>query len=189
MKAISVWNPKGGQGKSTVALNLAAAAIHKGKSVIVIDRDEQGTSMLYHQLQRLPFKVLGVYPDEAPTVDLVLIDHMANDRRVPDPTLIVMPVVPKRSQYAAYIEARQSAESHGKHIVTVVINGDSRRADERKVISALRNEGALEVRASGVFGRADSEYRTIFDSRLNRAYGIKERRDEFVKLLDVVMGV
>ena len=187
MKAISVWNPKGGQGKSTIALNLAAAAVHQGNSVIVIDRDEQGTSMLYHQQQRLPFMVLGAYPDDTPNVDLVLIDHMANDRRVPDPATIVMPVVPKRSQYAAYIEALQAAESRGKHIVTVVINGDVRRADERTVTSALKNEGALEIRASGVFGRADSEYRSIFDPRLNGAYGIKDRRNEFIKLFSVVM--
>lgn len=189
MKVVSVWNPKGGQGKSTVAINLAAAAVDNGHSVIVIDRDEQGTSMLYQQAQHLPFEVLGVFPEKAPAVDLVLIDHMANDRRVPESRILVMPVIPKRSQYAAYIEARQLAEARSKRLVSVVINGDLRRSDERHVIQALKKDGALEIRASGAFGRADSEYRTIFDDKLNPVYGIKERRNEFLKLLDGVLSI
>lgn len=186
MKVVSVWNPKGGQGKSTIAVNLAAAAVHDGLTTIVIDRDEQGTSTLYGQQQLLPFKVVGSYPAKAPDVDLILIDHMANDRRVPEPNLIVMPVIPKRSQFAAYIEARQMGEDAGKQIITVVINGDQRRSEERRVINALKNDGAIEIRASGVFGRADSEYRSIFDQALNRTYGIDERRDEVLTLLEVI---
>ena len=188
MITVSVWNPKGGQGKSTVAINLAAAAVSTGRTSMIIDRDEQGTSMLYSQAGHLPFDVVGAYPAEAPDVDLVILDHMAQDRRVPEPHRIVMPVIPKRSQYAAYLDALQSALDQGKRIITVVINGDFRRTDERRVTLALKNEGALEIRSSGVFGRADSEYRTIFDTALDRAYRINERRAEFLALLDVVMA-
>ena len=188
MLTVSIWNPKGGQGKSTVAINLAAAAVSTGLTAMVIDRDEQGTSMLYYQAGNLPFDVVGAFPAEAPDVDLVILDHMAQDRRVPEPHRLVMPVVPKRSQYAAYVYALQNAAEQGKHIITVVINGDFRRTDERRVTLALKNEGALEIRASGVFGRADAEYRTIFDPALDRAYRINERRAEFLALLDAVMA-
>ena len=109
----SVWNPKGGQGKSMVAINLAAA-VEIGLRPVVIDRDEQGTSMLYHRDGNLPFEVLAGYPRSAPDVDLLLLDHMANDRAVPRPPLLVMPVIPKRSQYAAYVEALKLAEAAGK---------------------------------------------------------------------------
>ena len=61
--------------------------------------------MLYHRAGNLPFEVLDDYPCSAPDVDLVLLDHMANDRAVPRPPLLVMPVIPKRSQDAAYVEA------------------------------------------------------------------------------------
>ena len=188
MIATSVWNPKGGQGKSTVAVNLAAAAVDRGLSALVIDRDPQGTSMLFSQGGRLPFAVVGSYPDNAPTIDLVVIDHMAQDQQVPRAQRIVMPVMPKRAQYAAYRVARLNAEAQGKRVITVVINGDRRRTNERTLILALRNEGALEIRASGAFSRAEDDYRTIFDPELDRVYRINERRVEFHALLDEVMA-
>lgn len=187
MKTVSVWNPKGGQGKSMVAVNLAAAAVDLGLRPVVIDRDEQGTSMLYHQAGNLPFEVLPDYPRSAPDVDLVLVDHMANDRVVPRPPLLVMPVIPKRSQYAAYVEALKQAENAGKRIITVVTNGDLRREQERAVVLALKQRGAFEIRASGIFSRADNDYRTIYDPALNGAYGIRERRHEFCAVLAAVL--
>jgi len=184
---VSVWNPKGGQGKSMVAINLSAAAVDLGLKPAVIDRDEQGTSMLYHQAGNLPFEVLPDYPRSAPDVDLVLVDHMANDRVVPRPPLLVIPVIPKRSQYAAYVEALKQAENAGKRIITVVTNGDLRREQERVVVLALKQRGAFEIRASGIFSRADNDYRTIYDPALNGAYGIRERRHEFSAVLAAVL--
>ena len=187
MQIASIWNPKGGQGKSMISINLAAAAVEIGLRPIVIDRDEQGTSMLYHQAGNLPFPILPDYPKNAPDVDLVLVDHMANDRDIPAPPLLVMPVMPKRSQYAAYVEALKHAEEAGKRIITIVTNGDMRREQEKAVVMALKQRGAFEVRASGVFSRADNEYRTIFDPKLNGAYMIRERRNEFSAALAAVL--
>ena len=44
MKIIAVLNEKGGTGKSTVATNLATALHRKGKSVVLLDCDPQGTA-------------------------------------------------------------------------------------------------------------------------------------------------
>ena len=187
MKTVSVWNPKGGQGKSLVAINLAAAVVELGLKPVVIDRDEQGTAMLYHQAGNLPFDVLPDYPRSVPDVDLVVVDHMANDRVIPRPPLLVMPVIPKRSQYAAYAEALKQAADAGKHIITVVTNGDLRREQERAVVLALKQRGAFEIRASGIFSRADNDYRTIYDPALNGAYGVRERRQEFSAILAAVL--
>lgn len=188
MKVASIWNPKGGQGKSMISINLAAAAVEIGLKPIVIDRDPQGTCILYQtEGGHLPFPVLTEIPEEAPDADLVLIDHMANDREIPRPSLLVIPVMPKRSQYAAYLDALKAAEAANKRIITVVTNGDMRREQERNVVLALRQRGAFCIPSGGVFSRADSDYRTIFDQKMNSAYGVRDRRNEFSAILAAVL--
>ena len=187
MKIASVWNPKGGQGKSILALNLAAAAVFEGLQSVVIDQDPQGTSVIFSQSNALPFDVLPEIPTDAPDCDLVLIDHMANDRSMPRPPLLVMPLIPKRSQYSAYRTSYELALRSGKKIITVAMNGDRRRPLERDLIFALKRQGALEIRASGVFSRADNEYRTIFDSLFDHVYGISDRRRELKSVLTAIM--
>ena len=190
MLVISVWNPKGGQGKSLVSLNLAAAAVKAGRFPAIIDRDVQGTSLYYSAAGHLPFPVWTDFPQERPDgIDLFLIDHMANDRTLPTSSILVLPVIPVRSQFSAYQTALEAAVSRNKQIVTVVTGGDMRRRQERVVVEALRARGAFTIRASGVFSRADQDCKTIFDSALDHAYGIGQRRAEFQLLLTALLAL
>ncbi|MCP4529078.1 MAG: ParA family protein, partial [Aestuariibacter sp.] len=105
MKVVSVWNPKGGQGKSLICINVAAAAYELGLKPLVICQDPQGTATLFATEGHLPFKVLPEIPDKQPDADLVIIDHVAADWSDPIAPIVVMPTKPVRTDYATFADA------------------------------------------------------------------------------------
>jgi len=187
IKVVSVWNPKGGQGKSMLALNLAAAANEMGLKPLVICQDQQGTSLNYFREGNLPFKVIDVIPKSQPDADIVIIDHQASDWEVPSTSLIVMPLKPARDQYATYLDAYKRAKVEGRRILTVVTDGQAHRKSEKTTSDYLRGEGAFVIPSSGVFSRAADEYRTIFDPSMNKAYKINTRRKEVTAILAALL--
>jgi chromosome partitioning protein len=187
IKLISIWNPKGGQGKSMLAINLAAASVELGLKVIVVCQDPQGTSILYVKTGNLPFEVIDRVPNNRPDADIIIFDHQAGDWEVPTNYLLVMPLKPARDQYATYIDAYRRAELLDKRIITIVTDGQEHRANEKETIEYLKNKGAFIIPSSGVFSRASSEYLTIFDPKMNKAYKIRERRMEINKILGAIL--
>ncbi|MDH5217108.1 MAG: ParA family protein [Gammaproteobacteria bacterium] len=189
MKVVSIWNPKGGQGKSMLAINLAAAAFDLGLKPLVICQDPQGTSSLFHREGgNLPFEVIPEVPEEKPDADIVIFDHQASEWELPPAQLVVMPTKPERSQYATYADAYKMAREAGKDVVTVVTDGNIGRKNEKATVMALRQNGAYEIRSSVAFSRAADEYRTIFDPALNKVNNIKERRMELQAILAAVLN-
>lgn len=79
---ISIVHTKGGVGKTTSAIYLAAAAARQGLRVVVLDADPQGSALLWAQAaaaagEPMPFTVLAAdmrMITAPPTADLVLID-------------------------------------------------------------------------------------------------------------------
>ena len=193
MKIISLWNPKGGQGKSLIALNLAAAAHAQGKNAVVICRDPLGTSTLYHNKGNLPFEVLPAYPMDKPDLDFLIVDHPADDWIMPPSPIVIVPAIPERTQYASFRDAltfleEQTIENNTapKHIIRVVTNTDYHVLQQVQIAGAMTRAGAFEIRrGASLFTTAAEEYRTIFDSakQIRTAYGVKDRRYDFNTIL------
>jgi chromosome partitioning protein len=183
MILVSVWNPKGGQGKTTLAINLCAAAVELKIKPILICLDPQGTSLLYYREGNLSFEVLDKIPISRPDSDIVIFDSGANDWEVPKTYTIVMPTRPVRDQYSTYIYAYKKAEALQKRIITVVTDFHSHRIDERTTTEALQKNGAFVIPSSGAFSKAAAEYLTIFDQKMNTTYKISERRLEITNIL------
>lgn len=187
MKTVSIWNPKGGQGKSLLAVNLGGAAIELGLKPLIICQDPQGTSTLFYKSGNLPFEVISEIPKEAPDADIVIFDHQASDWELPPCNLVIMPTKPERSQYATYADAYEMATKAGKQVITVVTDGNMSRKNEKETVLILRKRGAFELRSSVAFSRASDEYRTIFSPDLNRVHNIKDRRMELQAILAAVL--
>lgn len=187
MKLISFWNPKGGQGKSTLSINIAGAAVDIGLSVLLVDRDMQGTASIFHEDGHLPFEVVHNLPKENPNVDLIIMDHMASDEEMPISPLLVIPFLPKRSQFKHYTLNSRKAELAGKRIISVVTNTDSRNKVQRQLVNASRKLGVFEVKAGAAFDHADAEYRTIFDKKFNSSSNVDRSRNEMKNLLSSIL--
>ena len=67
---LSILNPKGGSGKTTLSVNLARALLERGRSVLLVDTDPQGSARDWHAAE----------PDNP--VDLIALDRANGIRTV-----------------------------------------------------------------------------------------------------------
>jgi chromosome partitioning protein len=61
MRTIAIVNQKGGSGKTTTAVNLAAALAEAGKKVLLIDLDPQGSASLWYGFKEKAFGLYDVF--------------------------------------------------------------------------------------------------------------------------------
>ena len=187
MKIVSVWNPKGGQGKSTVSIHLAGCAHSLNLKTLIIDRDQQGTSMLFYNEGNLPFEVLPDYPKSAPDVDIIFIDHMAADIVIPDSPILVMPFLPIRSQYSHYLDNYKKAKQANKKIISVITKTDTRKKDQNDIVETVKKQGVFEIKDNVNIESADSQYRTIFDPTFDKGSNIERARGQVSAVLTSVL--
>jgi len=82
MQRIVVLNPKGGSGKTTLAINLAAYFAARGDSTLLIDRDPQGSATRWLRKRKMPqpeIKGIATFERDSRTT-------MSWQMRVPDGT-------------------------------------------------------------------------------------------------------
>lgn len=113
---IAVVNQKGGAGKTTIALNLAAALAAEGKRVLLVDADPQQTAQDWAAVRSSPppFQVVGLakpvlhrdLPQMAADYDHVVIDGAPRNYEVARSAiaaadLVLIPVQPSGADFWA----------------------------------------------------------------------------------------
>jgi len=122
---VAVVNQKGGAGKTTIALNLAAALAEKGDRILLIDADPQQTAQDWAAVREAPpsFQIVGMskpilhrdLPKLAADYDHVIIDGAPRNYEVARSAigaadLVLIPVQPSGTDFWASRETVKLAQ-------------------------------------------------------------------------------
>jgi chromosome partitioning protein len=77
MRTIAITNQKGGSGKTTTAVNVAAALGEGGQRVLVVDLDPQGSATAWLGVQAPARTVYDVFAEDAALLDVVVAETSA----------------------------------------------------------------------------------------------------------------
>lgn len=183
MKTIAVAAQKGGSGKTTISVHLAASAIDAGLRVGLIDADPQGSASAWansrqseglavialppHQVQQ------GIDAARADNYDLLIIDtppHAAagTTAALARADLILIPVRPSMLDLAAVPATLAMLEASGKPAAFVVSAAPIRAGETRETERVLEQTGIAVLqttihdrtsyRRALAHGKAVSEY-------------------------------
>ncbi len=205
MHTVFIASSKGGCGKSTLTVNLATALARKGRRVLIVDADRQGSASAWAALRPesavpvalLPLKKLGRLeelgaPDgtEIRIVDTAAAlggDELAEVVQRGDAVVVpVMPSLFDLDAVAAYLDelmARGPLKS-GKAPVALVANRikELTRAGQMALdrLAALKPPLVAKIRDTTGYPLAASMGKSLFDYE---AQAVKERQGDWTSLL------
>lgn len=207
MSIISVLNPKGGSGKTTISTNLARGIHERGHSVLLVDSDPQGSARDWHAANEdNPVELVALdRPNNVKTLlsmaanyDYVVLDGAAKledmiAAAIKISDFVLIPVQPSpydiwaASDLVEFIKARQEvtdgAPLAGFVVSRVVegtrLGGDVRSALDEYVLPVI--ETTISQRQ--VYPQTASEGLTVFDADNVKA------KDETSALIDEVLAM
>ena len=190
MSTYAMLSLKGGSGKTTSAMHLAACAVAEGRPVTVIDADEERSALQWAAGAAMPFDAVPADRDglarqvrelAKDKARVIIVDSPPNDREVLNKAgmladVVIVPVVPTgldMDRLKPTLELLRDLEAmRGKLAVGILLcRWDGRTVLAREAIDVLRDFPVLKAKIRGLqvyaqaFGSAPSyldEYRAAW---------------------------
>lgn len=189
MSVIAVLNPKGGSGKTTLTTNLGRSLHERGRKVLIVDSDPQGSARDWHAADEdNPLALVALdrannvksVLEVARSYDFVVIDGAAKLEDMIAATIkiadvVLIPVTPSpydlwaATDLVDFIKARQEV-TDGRPRAAFVISraiAGTRLGDE--IVTALNEHGLgvlqTHIIQRQVYPQTASEGGTVFDGR------------------------
>ncbi|MDP2514001.1 ParA family protein [Photobacterium damselae subsp. piscicida] len=189
MKIVSVWNEKGGVGKSTIAWNLCGAAAARGLSVLLVDDDPQGSCTWLGSDGFASFQVTQEFPKNEPDIDLLIIDMTPTTTDCPY-GIVLIPYQPSRLAYGVVNKHLPRLHELGCRVIEIISMVDTRKSDHRDFVKAKRKQlpNVQVVPSRSIYERVIGLGRTVFDPALKGLYGLSDAQKDINKILDEVLN-
>jgi chromosome partitioning protein len=182
MRRIAFWSPKGGVGKTTLALNFAAAAYYAGYKVLVCDLDPQQSASDVFSENQLPFSVVPNLPVVPPNVDFIISDYAPSVKNLPTEETIILPMRASILDLKAVSKAQRHVRD--KRIIKCVNAVDTRRHEERIMAMKLYADGCQLIKDRSIYVKSLASGKTVFQQT---SYGAREAKNELNRLLERVL--
>ncbi|HDR9169538.1 TPA: AAA family ATPase [Burkholderia vietnamiensis] len=197
MFSCSVWSPKGGSGKSTIALTLAAffAAEDSSRKVLLVDADAQQSARTWEAQARqmgntLPFDV-SASDARASSYDVVVYDHAPGlAGSALKGQVVLMPVLPASFfDSASTIRGEAELRAKGKRVLLLPNRVETNHASDIAFLAQGFVGRPFLKKRKAAYQATVARGLTIYGADKSGIRGLREARVEFERVVDALVDL
>lgn len=194
MFSCSVWSPKGGVGKSTLALNLAARLSHEQSKprVLLVDLDAQQSARTWQAQAKqcgnvVPFDV-AASDAQASAYDIVIYDHAPGMLDVSTLRGVVLtPVLPSFFDAVATVRAESELREKGRRVLLLPNRVETSHASDVAFLANFLNKPYIK-RRKAAYQQTVARGLSIYADKCG-VRGLKEARAELDRAVDSLLDL